>query len=91
MPLSTQQLHDLAKHGARARIAELEAELSEIRAEFPDAAPARRGRKSGRPVASRATDVPSPRTRRPVSAAARKRMSDAQKKRWALQRAATKK
>ena len=60
----------------------------------------RRGRKPGRPAGSRnkrgpgrpkATEVPFPRKRRKMSAAARKRISDAQKARWAKLKSGEKK
>jgi hypothetical protein len=60
----------------------------------------RRGRKSGRPAGSKnkrgpgrakATEVLFPRKRRKMSAAARKRISDAQKARWAKLKADEKK
>ena len=82
LALSRQQLHALARHGAKARIAELEKELAAIRKAFPDAGRTTRGRKRKR----RGT-----RKRRRMSAAARKRISDAQKKRWAKQKAGAKK
>src|SRR5205823_2170067 len=55
----------------------------------------RRGRSPGRPVGSKnkrgpgrkAAEVPFPRHRRTMSAAARKKISEAQKKRWAAQKA----
>ena len=60
----------------------------------------RRGRKPGRPAGGknkrglgrpRAAEVPFPRHRRKMSAAARKRISDAQKARWAKLKAGEKK
>ena len=60
----------------------------------------RRGRRPGRPVGSKnkrgpgrpkAAEVPFPRHRRTMSAAARKKISEAQKKRWAAQKAGEKK
>lgn len=79
--LSSQQLQQLARLGAPARIQELEAEIAAIRQAFPQA-----GGDGGH--------VPIPfkrargRKRRKMSAAARKKISDAQKKRWAAQRKA---
>jgi hypothetical protein len=80
--LSRQQLHALAAGGAAARIAELEAEIAAIRSEFPGAGRASRGRKAGRPAR---------RKRRKMSAEARKKISNAQKRRWAAQKKAAKK
>ena len=82
MALSKQQLHDLARHGAKARIAELESELAAIRKAFPDAGGGKRDRKRGRPRGKK---------RRKMSPAARKKISDAQKARWAKQKAGVKK
>lgn len=79
MALSRQQLQVLARHGASARIAELQAEIDSIRGAFPGAGGAKRGRKPGRPAG---------RKRRRLSKAARKAISDAQKKRWAAVKAA---
>ena len=78
MALSRQQLHALAASGAAARIAELEAEIASIRSEFPGPRAAKRSRKPGRPARTR--------KRRKMSAAARKKISDAQKKRWAAKK-----
>ena len=74
--LSNEQLRALARHGAQARISELHAEIEAISKEFGLGwrGGAKRGRKAGR---SR---------KRKLSAAARKAISEAQKKRWAAHR-----
>jgi hypothetical protein len=94
----TSTLHEYARIGAAGRLTELRAEVAEIHRMFPDlagAAPARKrpGRPPGRPkkaqpAAPTATAEPKEsaapkRKRRKMSAAARKAISDAQKKRWA--------
>ena len=84
----------LARLGAVGRLVELEREREVIFAMFPDLRQAasavarrRRGRVAG--ATSPSADVPAakPRRRRRMSAEARKRISDAQKKRWAAQKA----
>jgi hypothetical protein len=95
-------LHDYARIGAAARIKELQEEIARIRRDVPGlATPAPERRGPGRPKA-RPTTAPSPsaeapeeaapvkRKRRKMSAAARKAISDAQKKRWAAQKKAEK-
>jgi hypothetical protein len=83
--LSRDELLVLARVGAAARIAALEAEIALIRRTFPNlggsAQAARRG--PGRPAGT----TPKPR-RRKMSAAGRKRISDMMKKRWAERRKA---
>src|SRR5437762_7129723 len=78
--LSVEQLQRLARHGASAAIAELEAEIYAIRKAFPEL---------GR-AASSATAAGKRlgRTRRSMSAAARKAVSARMKKYWAARRAA---
>ena len=83
--LSTDQLRQLAKHGAAARIQELEAEIAAIRGAFPEGGRGRRGRKRGRPAG--ATGGGAPRRRRRMSAAARKAVSERMTKYWAARRA----
>ena len=100
MALTRQQLHELARYGAAARIAELQAEIDSIRRVFPDVSGAARGRRRGRPrgraaaVASQATTKRRRRRRGKLSEAGRAAISAAQKKRWAkikLAKAGTKK
>jgi hypothetical protein len=96
MPRPTSQLHEFARIGAAARIKELQAEIASIRRDFPalaapggeSTAPSPFRRRPGRPAASLEAKVPSPRRRRrKMSAEARKKISEAQKKRWAAQKA----
>ena len=84
----------LARLGAVGRLAELERERQVIFAMFPDlrqavSAVARRRRGPVAGATAPSADVPAakPRRRRRMSAEARKRISDAQKKRWAAQKA----
>lgn len=90
--LSNEQLRELARHGAAARIAELEAEIASIRSEFRIGG-ARRGRKQGRgPGRPRKTDAQpaagASRKRRGMGPEARKAHSERMKKLWAERRAA---
>jgi hypothetical protein len=83
--------------GAEQRLSELATEAAQIFAAFPElraagrgfAALRRRGSRS-QPGTASAGQAPAKRRRRKMSAAARKRISDAQKARWAKQRAAKK-
>ena len=90
MALSRQELLTLARHGAVARLLELEAEIAMIRRAFPDlSGTPRRG--PGRPRASAEGAAPvKRRRRRRMSAEARKRISEMMKKRWAERRKAKK-
>jgi len=89
--LSTDQLRQLAKHGAAARILELEAEIAAIRGAFP-AGPGRRrgagrrGGKRGRPAGATRTGGAG-RKRRRMSPAARRAISERMTKYWAARRA----
>ncbi len=87
--LSMAQLKQLAAHGARARLAELHAEIAAITQAFPQVAGAavkavtgRRRRALRRSDASEAASA-TPRARRKISAAGRAAIAAAQKKRWA--------
>ena len=73
--LSNKELMTYARLGAEARIAELRAELAALEAAFGS------GRGRGDAAAK------APRKRRKISAAARKRIGEAAKKRWAKWRA----
>ena len=73
-------LRELARYGAAARITELQGEIDAIRREFPDAVSSPNGA---------ARQQRGPRKRRKMSAAARKRISEAQKARWAAQKKGT--
>ncbi len=86
---------DMARKGAEHKYAELRAEIASLTKHFPHLT----GRKGG--IVGRGTAAPSkggtaetaelaPR-KRTMSAKARKAISDAQKKRWAKQKAADKK
>jgi hypothetical protein len=96
MPRPTSQVHEFARIGAAARIKELQAEIASIRRDFPalsapgseSAVPSPFRKRPGRPAASLAAKLPAPRKRRrKMSAAARKKISEAQKKGWAAQKA----
>src|SRR5829696_9158260 len=93
MPRHSSHMLDLARRGAEIRFRELVTELKMLTIGFPhlrdsfdrDELPVnfilRRGRDT---AAAKANSV---RTRRKMSAKARKAISDAQKKRWAKQKA----
>jgi len=92
MALTTEQLHSLARAGAEARIAELEAEIASIRSEFGIGG-ARRGRPPGRRGPGRrrksaAQPTAALRKRRGMGPEARKAHSERMKKLWAERRAA---
>ncbi len=90
MALSRQELLTLARHGAIARLQELETEIASIRRAFPGLGGALR-RGPGRPPASAEGVAPTKRRRRRrMSADARKRISEMMKKRWAERRRAKK-
>ena len=71
-----------ARIGAQLRLEEVRSEIAAILRTFPDLA-----RGAGARPASSAARAPKARKRRKLSAAARKAISDAQKKRWAAQKA----
>ena len=72
--LSRQELFSLARAGAEARIAELQAQIDAIRSTFT-------GR--GRGVGRRATAAGKPRKRRKMSKEGRAKIAAAAKARWA--------
>ena len=78
---------DLARRGAHARIKELEAEIAQLRAVLNPRKPniVRVSAVPGGGTVTAHISSP-PRNKRTMSAAARKRISDAQKARWAAQR-----
>lgn len=80
-----------ARLGAASRLRELDEERSAILKAFPGlgsrSGPVRRGVTARAVDAASGNAAPVVRTRRKMSAAARKRISDAQKKRWAAQKA----
>ena len=75
--LSSEQLRSLAAHGARARLLELELEMATISAAFPDLDGAVKKRSRSRGPARLK------RKRRKISAEGRRRIAEAQRKRWA--------
>jgi hypothetical protein len=91
---NTSTLHEYARIGAIARILELKAEIAEIQRIFPDLGDAATAHKTpGRskavpsPALAKLMDSAPKRERRKLSAAARKAISDAQKRRWAALKA----
>jgi hypothetical protein len=94
-------INDLARRGAASRIAELEQELADIRATFPDTIGQRKDSGRGRAGAGSAPAAPNVaehersaqsrslgKKKRTMSAEARARISAAQKARWAKQKRA---
>ena len=92
----TSTLHEYARIGAAARLTELRAEVAAIAKAFPDLAGARARRPRAQPAITASPALaklmdPAPkRNRRKMSAAGRKAISDAQKKRWAALKAGQK-
>jgi hypothetical protein len=77
----------LARRGAQQRYEELVAELESLARQFPGLrASAREVVKRGRKAVRAAVAELKPKKRRKMSVAARKAISDAQKKRWAKQK-----
>jgi hypothetical protein len=87
MPKHSSHILALAARGAKARYDELQAEIVTLIRQFPNL---RRGArevvKRGRRAATAAANELRPRKRRKMSAAARKKISEAQKARWAKQK-----
>src|SRR5262249_36946109 len=88
---------ELARKGAEHKYQELKAELAQLIKNFPDLADAKRTVSRGAAAISRTGRAAVvavggeeylPKPRRKMSAKARKAISDAQKKRWAAQKAA---
>ena len=79
---------ELARKGADHRYQELKAEIASLEKHFPHLGEPREGRgaKSAQVSASAAEASHPARKRRTMSAAARKKISDAQKARWAKQK-----
>ena len=77
-----------ARVGAASRLRELDEERALIVKAFPGLTPG--SSSASRAGSKAAAAVPNVRKRRQMSAAARKRISDAQKKRWAAQRSSKK-
>jgi len=90
--LSQDQLRSLARHGAQARINELQAEISAIQAAFPDLA-SRRGRPRQQASSAQPATARDARTtgRRGWSAAQRKAAGERMKAYWAKRKAGRKK
>ena len=76
---------ELAARGAKHRYDELQAELASLVRQFPDL------RRAGRKALAAVVAELRPTKRRKMSAKARKAISDAQKARWAKQKAGQKK
>ena len=79
-------LREYARRGAAARLEELDRERQMILTEFPEL---RNGKAAGRgrtKTGNAAAEVKKPQRRRRMSAEARKRISDAQKRRWAAKK-----
>jgi hypothetical protein len=80
---------EMARKGADHRHRELEAEIASLVKHFPHLGKSREGRgpEGRRAAAAAEVSFPrAPRKRRRLSAAARKKISDAQKARWAKQK-----
>ena len=81
---------ELARRGAQHKYEELQTELASLVRQFPDLRRgARRVVKRGRRAVSAAAAQLRPRKRRKMSAAARAKISAAQRARWARQKAAS--
>jgi hypothetical protein len=95
MPRPLSQIQEFAQIGAAARIKELQAEIASIRRSFPaltapsgeSTMPSPFRKRPGQPAANLAAKVAPRKRRRKMSVAARKKISEAQKKRWAAQKA----
>ena len=89
---------DMALKGAEHKYEELKAEIAALVKHFPHLAGRKGGvargiaavSKGGRAVMAAVTGDPTPKKQRKMSAKARKAISNAQKARWAKQKAATK-
>ena len=83
-------LHELARRGAAARIKELEAEIASLEELVRGSVITRHDTQPTAPSATSAAATkstpPQRRRRRKMSAEARKKISEAQKRRWAAQK-----
>jgi hypothetical protein len=92
MPKHSSSILELAARGARHRYDELQAEMVALIRQFPNLRSATRGVvKRGRRAVTAAVNELRPRKRRKMSAAARRKISLAQKRRWAQQKAGARK
>src|ERR1700730_8437232 len=92
IPRMSKTMHDYARMGAGVRLAEIQSEIAAIRDAFPELEGQPRKHRGGRPKAPATAPPAEPQppavpAKRKMSAAARKAISKAQKKRWAAQRA----
>lgn len=85
---SAQTVRYYARLGAEAKVRELKTQLAEILAVFPEIAATE---SLSRGVVASRSSARQRRKRRPMSAAARKAIVDAQRKRWAKQKLAANK
>jgi hypothetical protein len=92
--LTREQLHQLARLGAEARLVLLDAEATAIKSAYPDLAasapPRRPRRRASKPAMPEHAEVPvvRPRRRHTMSAAERRAVSERMKKYWAERRKA---
>jgi hypothetical protein len=99
MPKGSLDLHAWARLGASQRLREIDQERAAIVKAFPELSGGPARRRPGRPPKNSVVAVttgtvsvqPKTRKRRPMSAAARKAISEAQKARWAKRRRTAKK
>jgi hypothetical protein len=92
MPRHSSHILELARRGAEHRYRELKTEMESLVRHFPHLKGATAaGAERALSAAHEGTPAKRPRRRRKLSAAARKAISLAQKKRWAAQKAAQKK
>ncbi|HWF83803.1 MAG TPA: hypothetical protein VG222_03110 [Vicinamibacterales bacterium] len=86
--LSNEQIQRLARLGAKARLEELRREEAAIRQAFPDLSGGRASGAGGRKSGAGPAPAAAPRTKRRMTAAARKAVSDRMRKYWAERRKA---
>ena len=95
MPKHSSHIIDMALKGAEHKYEELKAEIAALVKHFPHLRTGGVARgmaavsKGGRAVMTAVAGGPTPKKRRKMSAKARKAISNAQKARWAKQKAAT--
>ena len=77
---------ELARKGAHHRYQELKAEIASLERHFPHLGEGRGSRSAHLSASPTEASPHPPRKRRTMSAAARKKISDAQKARWAKQK-----